>query len=109
VRVCSKAFHWAVISARIPSDYGNSLSNAAATQSNFIAEDQLLAITCDSFERTLLTLKILDPELESWIWQDSPQVAVVGFTGGLLRDALRNEGQWRDRPMYRGFRLDAVL
>lgn len=41
---------------------------------------------------------VIDPELEVWIWQDSPHVqTAVGFHGpGSLRDALKNESEWPD-------------
>lgn len=41
---------------------------------------------------------VIDPELEVWIWQDSPHVhAAVGFAdAGSLREALKNDSDWPD-------------
>src|SRR6185295_7232051 len=38
---------------------------------------------------------VLDPELETWIWQDSPIVeSVVGYSGSSLRRELAASGAW---------------
>jgi hypothetical protein len=38
---------------------------------------------------------VLDPELETWIWQDSPIVeSVVGYSGSSLRQELASSGAW---------------
>lgn len=38
---------------------------------------------------------VLDPELETWIWQDSPIVeSVVGYSGSSLRRELASSGAW---------------
>jgi len=41
---------------------------------------------------------VIDPELEIWIWQDSPHVQkAIGFNGpGSLRELLREDGSWPD-------------
>jgi hypothetical protein len=45
---------------------------------------------------------VIDPELENWVWSDSPQVeAALGWPGGQLRTWLMNQGTWRvgaDKP-----------
>jgi len=38
---------------------------------------------------------VADPELETWIWQDSPIVeSVVGYSGPSLRQELASSGAW---------------
>jgi hypothetical protein len=38
---------------------------------------------------------VIDPELETWIWQDSPIVeAALGYSGPSLRQALASSGAW---------------
>lgn len=38
---------------------------------------------------------VLDPEIEIWVFSDSPHVeAVLGFPSGRLRSWLREQGQW---------------
>ncbi|MEP3480582.1 MAG: hypothetical protein ABJZ55_15135 [Fuerstiella sp.] len=46
---------------------------------------------------------VIDPELEVWIWQDSPHVqTALGYNGtGSLRDALKDDDRWpegSDKP-----------
>lgn len=48
---------------------------------------------------------VIDPELEVWIWQDSPHVEqVLGYSGaGSLRDELKHGGEWpegNDKPCH---------
>ncbi|MBW8067235.1 MAG: hypothetical protein GJU73_07290 [Ferrovum sp.] len=42
---------------------------------------------------------VLDPELENWVWQDSPHVcSVLGYKGAFseLRTTLENQGFWQE-------------
>ena len=58
---------------------------------------------------------VIDPELESWVWADSPHVAqAVGWPGGMpsLRDWLRKEGllvEGRAKPADPKAALDRAL
>ncbi len=41
---------------------------------------------------------VIDPELEVWLWQDSPHVEqAVKFTGGSLRQHLKGTGAWPEK------------
>ncbi len=67
-----------------------------------VREETLGRLRANGWSEDKADVIVIDPELEAWIWQDSPHVeAAVGFTGGSLRDALRNEDQWpegHDKP-----------
>ena len=57
---------------------------------------------------------VIDPELENWIWQDSPHVAaaVRHSETASLRDYLRGEGLWPEgasKPVRPKETLEAVL
>jgi hypothetical protein len=56
---------------------------------------------------------VLDPELETWIWQDSPIVqTAVGYSGGSLRQDLASSGAWpvtEAKPPRPKETLEAVL
>lgn len=56
----------------------------------------------------------IDPELEAWIWQDSPHIdAALGFKGpGKLRERLLQDGTWpagARKPPRPKEAIDAVL
>jgi hypothetical protein len=56
---------------------------------------------------------VMDPELESWIWQDSPVVeAALGHTGPSLRQELAASGAWplaSTKPLRPKHALEAEL
>src|ERR1041384_5208766 len=56
---------------------------------------------------------VLDPELEVWIWQDSPIVErVLGYQGSSLRQDLASSGAWppeRNKPPRPKETLEAEL
>lgn len=50
-----------------------------------------------SHDLVVLVADKVDPELENWVWSDSPHVAqVLGWTDTTtpLRDWLRDKGHW---------------
>ncbi len=73
-------------------DFGGSPGQAQVRQD---VEQRLLAV---GWQRGQFVVLVIDPELEQWIWQDSPHVekAFKHASPPSLRQVLLNAGDWPD-------------
>jgi hypothetical protein len=63
-----------------------------------VREEALGRLRANGWAGDTADVVVIDPELEVWIWQDSPHVhETVGHAGERsLRDELKNETEWPD-------------
>ena len=68
-----------------------------------VRDDILLNLRRNGWHDKNCEVVVIDPELEVWLWQDSPHVAeAVGYTGVSLRDHLATSGDWPEGDIKPG-------